>query len=314
VSPNNLLSIVIPTFNRADFLDRCLGLHIPIARLHNIQIFVSDNASTDLTQRVIEKYKKEYPFLQYFRNESNLGYDENVERALKYPDTEYVWLLGDAYKFSEDDLAGVLSLIIKRKYHAIVVNLGDRVKDVKEKEYSDYNLLLAEIGWHTTCLSTLVFSKEVILSANHEVYYDSYFMQTGILLEFLPKNPFLLYWAQGISVSNIRIQGIEKQGWHYKTFDVWGRQWPELIFSLPKSYELKIKLKCILDHGSKSGLFSLKSLLYMRRRGILDFKTYQRYKYSMPLVIKYNKTLIMMISFVPKGILGVAEYILRKFI
>ena len=33
---NNLVSILIPTYNRADFLDYSLGIHIPMIEKYNI--------------------------------------------------------------------------------------------------------------------------------------------------------------------------------------------------------------------------------------------------------------------------------------
>jgi abequosyltransferase len=61
---NPLISITIPTYNRAEFLDRCLAAHIPVARAHNIQIFISDNASTDGTESVVKKRMTEYPWIR----------------------------------------------------------------------------------------------------------------------------------------------------------------------------------------------------------------------------------------------------------
>ena len=55
---NKQLSIVIPTYNRADFLDYSLKLHIPIVKKYNICIYISDNASTDNTKEVINKLVK----------------------------------------------------------------------------------------------------------------------------------------------------------------------------------------------------------------------------------------------------------------
>ena len=60
---NPLLSIVIPTYNRADFLDYCLKVHIPLAKAHNIQIIISDNASTDATKKIVQKRMEEYPLI-----------------------------------------------------------------------------------------------------------------------------------------------------------------------------------------------------------------------------------------------------------
>lgn len=310
---NPLLSITIPTYNRAIFLDRCLELLIEAVADFNIQIFISDNASTDNTKSIVDKRKKEYPFICYSKNESNVGYDKNFERALMLPDTEYTWLLGDTYHITEDALTYVLDLITVKKYDALVINVANRVQDIDEREYNDHNLLLSELGWHMTCLSSLLYHKEIILSTKIDKYQGSYFLQTGLMLEFLARGPFSLYWVKDRTVLPVEIEGIEKKSWHHETFEVWAVKWPNFIFSLPKGYELKTKLKCIMDHGHKSGLFSKRTLLRLRRREILSYSTYRNYEYALPLVVKFNKLFVMVISLVPQTLLIVAAEFLGMF-
>ncbi|MDX8380853.1 MAG: glycosyltransferase family 2 protein [Ghiorsea sp.] len=311
--PNPLLSITIPTFNRADLLNYCLELHIPIAREHNIQIFISDNASTDLTRVIVEARKKEYPLIQYYRNDQNVGFDKNFELALKYPDTEYVWLLGDTYQIPSDALRCVLTSIKKKKYDAIVMNVASRVKNIDDREYNDCNLLLSDLGWHMTCLASLIYNKQVIAVSNPAPYQNSYFLQAGILLDYLSQEPFLLLWLKSFSLLPIQIPGVEKKSWQNETFEVWAVKWPNFIFSLPKVYTLKVKLKCIKEHGPKSKLFSVRSLLLMRAGGLLSYKTYKQYKNEIPLVINYDKYIVLLISLMPQFLFKVAVLFLRMF-
>ena len=51
------LSIAIPTYNRSDFLDFFLEIHVPIARKYNVNFYISDNSSSDDTIEVIKKWK-----------------------------------------------------------------------------------------------------------------------------------------------------------------------------------------------------------------------------------------------------------------
>ena len=81
------ISICIPTYNRAQFLDACLEYHIPLARMHNVKIFISDNASDDNTEDVVKRRCAEYPLIFYSRNQVNVGADAGFEIALKLADT-----------------------------------------------------------------------------------------------------------------------------------------------------------------------------------------------------------------------------------
>ena len=56
-----LLSVCIPTYNRAKNLENCLNsIKIASQKIHPsfVEICISDNASTDETSRVVEKFKK----------------------------------------------------------------------------------------------------------------------------------------------------------------------------------------------------------------------------------------------------------------
>ena len=110
MSAEKLVSISIPTYNRAEDLDRCLGSILPqVAGLEKfVEVYVSNNASTDNTHEVIQKYLREgYP-LNALRNATNLGHDGNLEILYETAKTPYFWLFGD------DDflMPGMLRLIV----------------------------------------------------------------------------------------------------------------------------------------------------------------------------------------------------------
>jgi len=60
-----------------------------------IEICVSDNASMDETDLVIENLRQNCPIqLVYSKNESNIGFDANVLRVVKMARGNYCWLMG----------------------------------------------------------------------------------------------------------------------------------------------------------------------------------------------------------------------------
>ena len=85
---------------------------------------------------------KEYDYLTYHKNETNIGPDANFEKALKYPDSDYVWLLGDTYKLSEEGVRYFLKQIENEKYDVLVFNLADKL-NIQTKNYNDSNLYQA---------------------------------------------------------------------------------------------------------------------------------------------------------------------------
>jgi glycosyltransferase involved in cell wall biosynthesis len=85
---NPLLSICVPTFNRAPFLDWTLTK--TVADFPHAKIVVSDNSSTDDTVGVVRKHNA-----RYIKQSSNIGAFPNMRAALLAGSTKYVMYLGD---------------------------------------------------------------------------------------------------------------------------------------------------------------------------------------------------------------------------
>ncbi len=92
-----LLSICVPTFNRADRLRVALDALLPDTENcgGQVEVLVSDNASDDNTRHVIEDFSRRHS-LRTFRNDTNLGPIRNtVQLATEMASGEYIWILGD---------------------------------------------------------------------------------------------------------------------------------------------------------------------------------------------------------------------------
>src|SRR5665647_1822946 len=79
-----LLTIAIPTYNRAEYLNTCLS-HITL-QLNSyeslVEVIVSDNCSSDNTLDVVHSYLEKGFNIRYIRNESNLGADNNIVNCM----------------------------------------------------------------------------------------------------------------------------------------------------------------------------------------------------------------------------------------
>ena len=97
MSSQKLVSISVPTYNRAEDLGRCPGSILSqVAGLEEfVEVYVSNNASTDNKREVIQKYLREgYP-LNALENPTNLGHDGNLESLYEKANTPYFCLFGD---------------------------------------------------------------------------------------------------------------------------------------------------------------------------------------------------------------------------
>ena len=94
--PEALLTIVVPTYNRAGNLELLLRtLHAEVASDASVRVLVSDNASTDRTAAVIATMCETWPALAVQRHECNIGPDGNFCSCVERIDTRYFWIIGD---------------------------------------------------------------------------------------------------------------------------------------------------------------------------------------------------------------------------
>ena len=92
------LTIVIPTFNRAEKLRRCLSYLLPQVSSYkkDVHVYISDNASSDHTKSVVREYSDKYPdIISYYRQQQNIGPSPNYNHAVLNANSEYVYLLSD---------------------------------------------------------------------------------------------------------------------------------------------------------------------------------------------------------------------------
>ena len=92
-----LLSVCIPTYNRAKSLANCLN-SIKIAQKFvcntEVEVCISDNASDDNTKEIVQRFQKDIK-IKYLRNNDNLGFARNAIKTVSSASGEFSWLIGD---------------------------------------------------------------------------------------------------------------------------------------------------------------------------------------------------------------------------
>src|SRR4051812_41815877 len=112
---SKLLTIAIPTYNRANYLDINLNqLARNLRQLENaaeVEIIVSDNASTDNTAQVVNKYIEQGIKINYHRNSTNTGFDGNFNQCISKATGKYFWLFGDDDLLFNNSLTKVIRIL-----------------------------------------------------------------------------------------------------------------------------------------------------------------------------------------------------------
>ena len=113
-----LLTVAIPSYNRADTLYKTVLFFIKNILKNNLQdeviLLVSDNASPDKTWTYLKEIKQRYPLLiNIHRQDSNLGYAKNVLWLLNNCTSKYIWTIGDDDIYKEETLLTIISNLEK---------------------------------------------------------------------------------------------------------------------------------------------------------------------------------------------------------
>ena len=94
---NIVLSIVVPTYNRAQLLNMLLESIVGDFDIwpDDLELIVSDNASPDETRTVLSDFlKRGYP-VNYIVNATNVGADGNIAASFDRAKGKYLWVIGD---------------------------------------------------------------------------------------------------------------------------------------------------------------------------------------------------------------------------
>ncbi|GAA4449602.1 glycosyltransferase family 2 protein [Rurimicrobium arvi] len=89
---NPLVSICIPSYNRADLIEETIAS--ALAQTYtNIEVIVNDNCSTDSSWQLLQELAAKDARLRIFQNESNLGAVRNWQSVMKHAQGQYALIL-----------------------------------------------------------------------------------------------------------------------------------------------------------------------------------------------------------------------------
>lgn len=173
------LSICIPTYNRAEFLDRSLDVIKTFVTRHRssyrINVCISDNCSTDPTSQVVSKYSNSIS-IAYSRQKENIGADRNFLSAVSLATGDYVLLLGSDDIVNLSALEDAIGAVANYTTHS--VHLFDRLNFknsegpykyqswnrkfegiVRINSFHEYIQTSANLGAAFTYISSIIFRR-----------------------------------------------------------------------------------------------------------------------------------------------------------
>jgi len=158
-----VISVCIPTYNRAELLNKALRSILEDFDGINVEVIVSDNASEDNTEEVVRAYQSDYPSLKYYRNEKNIGLDDNAVASIQRAEGEYVFLFSDDDVFLPGSAKYLLDLIDKFKPSFLYLNIR---------------------GFWETENPDIVLRRKTPADTGDRIYRDGF----GMVLDFFPSH------------------------------------------------------------------------------------------------------------------------------
>jgi glycosyltransferase involved in cell wall biosynthesis len=143
-----LLSIAIPTYNRAAKVDKQLDWLRGATRglEDRCELIVSDNASKDNTWNVLQQWQQVMGgLLRVRRNPSNIGALGNIAECIRQARGRFVWVVGDDDELDDGTPARIIELLtaqphlaaISMNFNSVGVTVYDRCFDWPEDRVMD---------------------------------------------------------------------------------------------------------------------------------------------------------------------------------
>jgi abequosyltransferase len=187
---NKLLSICIPTYNRAHYLDESLSslgsqFNGSPDLLKKVEIVISDNASPDNTAEVVAEHQKKYSNIKYFRNDKNLGADKNYINSVLRATGEYGWIMGDDDFVVNGGINFVVDFLKNNK--VLMLTFGSKTyKDKSDAQEKNISIKKEKIyfsnshddffqkGYCVGVLCTMIFNRDIWINTDRTAYKEAW--------------------------------------------------------------------------------------------------------------------------------------------
>ncbi len=252
-----LVSICIPTYNRAGMIGRAIESALG-QTYKNIEVIVVDNASSDNTDAVVASYVDER--LTYVKNERNLGLFGNFNRCIELATGKFLHILHSDDYIDPDFTARCTAFFNK---HPSVVMTSTRARivgDSFEKDHacSDTDLVYPAKEGFRQLLATRSFIACPSVMIRRDIYQE-----VGPFSLEYPYSSDFYQWLKIARNYDIGFVGgacvFYRQGEHSETF--------RFLFSSPHGYldMLRIFIQIKIDLGKELDIYDVEFLAAQRR-------------------------------------------------
>ena len=306
---NSILSIVIPTRNRAEYLKETL-YNLIENLIYNIEIIIVDGNSSDNTFDIINELSSTYQNIKYFKLTDNKGFDFDLNYGIINSTSKFCWM------FSDDDIVQGkdLNIIIEKinylqDHNLILLNasiynidftevLQNKFIDLKTKSGNDAQEIFDSFISYLSFFGGCIINRNYWIKADSEKYFGTLFVHIGVI--FSDKR-IKWHW---ISEPYIKIR-YGNASWAKNSLEIWLTLWPNLLNSLNI-----INKNAINKQIYTTPLIHLKKFILFKALGTYNnakankvYKTYDEF---------YLKIIQFIVNLIPRKICFTISIILAK--
>jgi GT2 family glycosyltransferase len=300
-----ILSICINTRNRAAYLSETLDSILCQVR-KGIEVVVVDGASDDDTPARMDAYASAWAVIKYVRSDIPFGIDEGYDLAVQHARGVYCWMMTDDDLIVEGAIDRLLAEIVE-DYDLILVDLVCFTKDmalslqqplygaIKDRVFPSTEApeFWVACGSGLSYIGSVVLRRSIWFEHERTVYYGSYFVHVGVILESTAIHRVLL-----MSTPYIKYRS-GNSSWTPRSFEIWNFKWPCLIWDSVR-LPVAAKLATVKAEPWRRMLSVLKS----RAMGEYDINVFRTWLQDR-LTPKQRRPFLL-VALLPKGLLNSA--------
>lgn len=221
-----LVSIGLPVYNSEKYLDQCLTSLLN-QDYPNFELIISDNASTDQTATICQKYYKQDSRIRYYHQRKNIGAINNFNFVLSKAKGKYFMWGGADDHWHKHYLKYLVNFLTKNSQYDLVASeyiyFSDKTKSarkIEQPEFTKYpriksiltflhnglslindvlyyglikTKLLKELGGHIVDRR-----RRYVNYLNNDIYSTYYWLIKGIRFAIIPK---ILFYKRDSSIN-----------------------------------------------------------------------------------------------------------------
>ncbi len=242
MSSTPVISICIPTFNRCGYLYFTLKSIVEqeiFKNTNDIEIVVSDNNSSDLTERISKIFVEKYPNkIIYNKNEDNIG-DRNFEKVLTLGHGEVLKLHNDNFILKDGALELIVNKIKELQDERPMIFFANGNSRAKTRTLcNNLNEFVETASYLTTWIAAFSIWKDDLGKVKcFTRNIHTFLTQTDVLFQMSANGKKMFVWDEEIFEG----QGVLKKG-GYNIPKIFGKNYLSLLKPYLKSGQLDNKV------------------------------------------------------------------------